>query len=1396
MKRGFSSGAVLLLVAGFTQSALAEVIPRLGNNSAIAVPVSAALESAAPSVSEQFVDGADTRFAVVWIRRDGAGDAIMAALVDELGVLRAGPSVIAAHSASDRASNPAVAVDDRGYFSVAWTAVIEQESSGGLVDFNQAVFSRTLRFETGELGAICPADGLGVDTPSNLVPQLDDTLFVPDLDNTQGDLSLHNGPLTVAMDSAASGRTLVVFPDHRSEPHWGLWAVQATVFIDPEVPEQNRNCSEPHAWLEPDRGMYRITGTAEAMPIAGVAVNENNDRAVVTWRSQQGAILAQRIDQAGNLESAPIVVAPQPGTYQESLHDPDVDYGITGSFRVVWERSSYRNDDREPLSEIRMSSFSDSGISLEENVILASEGSDDFRTMRSLRHPRIMTNDLDGDFAVTWSRQQNLCPEPGFDNWYTLTVASSSCPGGTTGTINLPLDAGRCTINLLTNADQAPQCRAQVRLIRFSEDAQFSGLAFSPDQRISWDDFGTGGVQFDLEWLQGAAGQEKCALLVHSDPLVVRTRLVRQDCDLSYPGAPAQCLSCEQQAQALGIELPATAETAVFPQQPLADRTRVGSGVIADADIRLRWFQSDWQADIATTVEAVTINTFPSNNGRPALGMGGDSDMLLAWLSNNDPAHGEIQGLMTQAMAGPVELSVNDVGILEGPLGRATANFTVSANKPYPILSQDCDDDGDPVTPPLRAPQPSVTLLTANDSATFQSGDYERTTRTLTFADRCDPKQSWESQLAFSVSVTDDSIYEDTESFFVDLFDEANAIVVRRQGLGAIVDNDLPAVVQPPSSTIYVCEDGNAPIEVEGTNGIVRTCPDRPPIEFVEVPVELSTVQEVEGTVEFISVDGQSFGSIGGAQAPADYEAVTGELQFLPGNDRAFLSIDLLDDGFAELTEEFFVELIGAEDLTLPEALEDRRITVRILDNDECSVEPQWVLPDGTTDPQAPPPAIPQVGDGAELSGYVCVINPDGYAACPWASRLDLSLDDGFWLTGQDIPFDPPSGPGNPPPPSPEDIASAQQACSGVAGATGAIRFAAEPNLPTANNANPATRTGNLLFINGRPDPFRRVVSQEGSGACQATVTPSEIDVLPVGGELTLTVDFGESAACAFSEWSAVLTQGGDFVSIDQVSTSAGNGEVTVTVQPYTEDMTPGDGVFENPRFGNLLIASVNVPVRQEAPLFDHFDDETPPSASLWQYTEQEAWTEAGTQLTAGTDGLARLLADPVYPGCTLCLLDTTVRFDEFSKGRATIYLWWQSEDDHLRLVADEFFDRWTLTQRVAGMDHELRRFASDIEVGVEYPVRIEFRDDLGAPLITVDVGGEGMCTVPQAGPNTCLPYDADPDPEVFDYVIGSGTVGLQVEATRASFNLLRVIRANRSEFELDRIFSDRFGPQ
>ncbi|MBB6087993.1 Calx-beta domain-containing protein [Wenzhouxiangella marina] len=1365
------------------------------------------------------------RFAAAWIERVEQGgvthEYVLAALVDGAGNVVTGPNRLGRYEFEQSVSNPSITVDERGFFTVIWSALEIVSNS----DFTQDVYARTFSFNASATNQLCPSDGGGLQEPLVNPAALWSSEEV--LPTTTGNAILQRPRLHIDADSAASGRTVILVADHRASPYWGLYALSTELFAGTPPADEVQRCEDPYAYLsrDPLTGYdvtTFVTGNAEAKVRGRVAINENNNRSVVVWRAQEGGIFGQRLTPSGQLEGGELTIVAPSANVQQSFHDPDVDYAVDGTFRVVWERHQYQIGGGNPaVSEILMSNFTEDGNATQEAVLVDQETAVNGRFIRSLRYPRVNASDLDGDFAVSYSRQQQTCPhdnENDFGNWF----LSTSCAGDASDIVFGP-NGGSCSLNLTyTNTSSTgSRCRARVNVVPFDEDTAFQGLQLSPDSPWAWDDFGSFVRAVTLQATPNDFSiEERCALITYSSPYSQRTRLVRQPCQ---NGSGIPCRSCEEQAQELGIVLP-TDE--LPPETASVDRSDETTGLppTNDVDVRLRWFEAGYERDSATPVPPVTVNSHPRSNGSTSLALSRSGEMMLAWMAVNVPvldAEGvmvgvEAQPLVVQSLESPVELSINDVGILEGPLGRATANFTVSASKPYPYLPTDCADDGDPMTPLPSTPQPSVTLLTANDTATFQSGDYERTTRTLTFADQCDPEQEWQSQLAFSVPVTDDLVYEDTESFFVDMFDETNAIVVRRQGIGAIVDNDPPAVVQPPSEQVFICEDGSLPSTAGSPPGgpLVYSCDENAEATgFVEIPVELSVVQEVEGSVEFTTVNGVSFGTIGGAESGLqnDYEPVIGELQFLPGNDRAFLSIDLVDDGFAELQEQFFVELTGSTNLTLPEGatpeetLAARRITVNIIDNDTCSTPPQWVLADGDGTPGAAPPRLPQAGTEEERTGYFCVINDavGGFGECPWATRLDIDPDDfdAIWLERKDIPFSPPED--YPSPPSQQEIDEGVAACAQVAGATGAIRYRAiSDNLPTENNEQPASRSERIIFANGDPATVPRTIEQAGSGACSATITPAVISVLPVGGEVTLDVDFGGVPGCEFNQWTAEVIQGAPWLSIDEVSSGAGNGTVSVSIQPFVLDQTPVGGA-EPPRRGRLTIASIQVPVEQEAPLFDHFDDGIPPSSSAWFYTEPSAWSEPldgtqpgnGTHLIADTDSIARLIADPIFAGCSRCLLESSVRFDQFSKGRITIYLWWQGEDDHLRLTVDEFRDEWTLTQRVDGTDHELRRYLSDVQVGIEYAVRIEFRNEQSGPLILVDVSGQGMCTTPQAGPNVCLPYDADPDPDpiAVDYVIGSGTVGLEVEATRASFNLLRVIRADGETPVLHRLFNDRF---
>lgn len=1388
-----------LVIAAISCGLQASTIPQLGENRVRTVelgPVEIQFptQRAAPAIADLNLTSDDPnvrRFGLAWVQRveDTAlvetRDVVLAAIVDAQGDPIAGPTRIATYSRGGTSvvSNPTVSADASGYMTVAWS-VVEQGPGG---DFDQTIMARTFRPEADD-GSLCPADGL----PSLLADPFDpsavllDTALVPELADTPGSFELMRARIDLDSDASAAGRTVIVFPDHRAEPNWGVFALSADLDIDDPLPDPSEWCEEGngHARLlppDPANALTRIAGNAEYRVSPRVAINTNNERAVVGWRSQVGAILTQRLDPVGGLLGDRIEVAARPDSVQESLHGPDLDYGPDGFFRVVWEQTSYQRpgDDIAAFSQLRMSRFDDSGNPIEEGLPIERAEGSSTRKLHSLRDPRIQARDLDGNFAVGWSRQTGECPNDNVGyTWFTLAAAEGGClPDDGAGDIFIAPVTGSCGLSIQTSSpsDEPPRCRAQMR-IRPIGGVESGQIRLDADGPWGWDDFGPP-RSTTLRFGPPSQFADACVRLEWSDSFGSRSRTVRQLCSGS------NCVSCEDQAQAAGRAMPAAnaGPGEVIPTERTAAPASSRAGAFADADLQLRWFQRDYRTDEATPVGTVTISDQPQTAGSPALAMTRQGDMLAGWIARDvpDPDGGGVlpTALVTQNLTGPVELSINDIGILEGPLGRATANFTLTADKAYPTLPGTCSQD---------TPVPVVSLLTADGSASFLSGDYIRTTATLAF-DPCDPLAPL--SVGFSVPVEDDEVFEDTESFFVDLFDEANAIVVRRQGVGAIVDNDPPATVLPPDGPVEICEDGTVPLAAAprcpGTGG------ER---DFVEIELTLDVFQEVEGSVEFLTLDGSPFGGIGAAFANADYEPVSGELQFLPGNTSAFLSVDLVDDGFAELPEQFFVELIGADNLTLPADPDDLFVNVTILDDDACDVAPQWFLPD----PGAPTAdVLPTTGTETERTGYFCVVNPAGIGECPWLSELDLEPGEEPWLARTDIPFDaPPAGV------SAADLEAARSACAAIGAdtpgdpdddATGAIRYVAEENLPDPTNPVVVGRTQGVQFINGAVEPEVRDVTQAG-GDCAIDVAPGQREFFPVGGTARFDVTFGDEPACEFIEWTAAVDAGAaEWLSIDG-ATSGGNftfngpGSFTIDVEPYLLDTGPA-----LQRTGTIAISGQPVLVVQEAPFFDHFDDGVPPDPVGWRYTEPDSWSEAGTRLTAATPGRAEVIADPAFPGCSDCLVETDLRFDTFGKGRATVYMWWRSDQNHLALTADEFFDTWTLVQRVNGTDHVLKTFNADLLVGVEYAVRIEYTDELGGPLLLVEVGGDAMCPEPGPGVEPCTPFDPDPDDPDVDPVVGSGTVGYAVEEATISFNRLRVIRADRLAIPLGTLFLDGF---
>ncbi|GEM_PF-2386099 len=136
---------------------------------------------------------------------------------------------------------------------------------------------------------------------------------------------------------------------------------------------------------------------------------------------------------------------------------------------------------------------------------------------------------------------------------------------------------------------------------------------------------------------------------------------------------------------------------------------------------------------------------------------------------------------------------------------------------------------------------------------------------------------------------------------------------------------------------------------------------------------------------------------------------------------------------------------------------------------------------------------------------------------------------------------------------------------------------------------------------------------QLGTGNCEPLIAPTAIDLLPVGGQVNVDVTF--AAGCEFIGWEAsvdgcdTMPPGESFLSLrgaDQEGKLAlvGNGSLTLVVDPYEIGQLP-DGVVGGglipAREGSLIIdvATQDVPVIQEAPLFDHFDDSMSPPPDL-----------------------------------------------------------------------------------------------------------------------------------------------------------------------------------------------------
>lgn len=233
------------------------------------------------------------------------------------------------------------------------------------------------------------------------------------------------------------------------------------------------------------------------------------------------------------------------------------------------------------------------------------------------------------------------------------------------------------------------------------------------------------------------------------------------------------------------------------------------------------------------------------------------------------------------------EITINDVTVAENNSGTVNATFTVNlaAASAQTVTVDFATADGTANAP--------ADFQTNNGTLTLSPGDL---TKTIT------------------VLVNGDTLDEVAETFFVNLSNAGNALILDNQGQGTINDND-PA----PSLSI------NDVSIAESDSGT----------ETATFTVLLSTASGQTVTVNYATADNT-------ATAGSDYQSGSGSLTFNPGDTSKTLAVTIIGDTTFEPNETFFVNLSGAVNASIS----DNQGTGTITNDDPAPPVPTFSIND------------------------------------------------------------------------------------------------------------------------------------------------------------------------------------------------------------------------------------------------------------------------------------------------------------------------------------------------------------------------------------------------------------------------------------------------------------------
>jgi len=201
-------------------------------------------------------------------------------------------------------------------------------------------------------------------------------------------------------------------------------------------------------------------------------------------------------------------------------------------------------------------------------------------------------------------------------------------------------------------------------------------------------------------------------------------------------------------------------------------------------------------------------------------------------------------------------LSISDSSKVEGNSGTSSMVFTVTMT-------------------PGCCQNVTVNYATADGTATLADNDYQSTNGTLTFA-------PGETSKTITVTVMGDTKIEPDETFSINLSSPTNATINKAQGVGTIINDDLPSIAI------------NNVSQTEGNSGTT-------PFNFT---VSLSNPFSQTISVQYATSDGTA------TVADNDYQSTGGTLYFASGEITKTVTVLVNGDTKTEPDETFVVNLI------------------------------------------------------------------------------------------------------------------------------------------------------------------------------------------------------------------------------------------------------------------------------------------------------------------------------------------------------------------------------------------------------------------------------------------------------------------------------------------------------